>query len=177
MKRPFTVGRLLAAMRETLELELIGDDATLAREITSPEVSSPGLVLAGYVERFPSERLQVFGETEVAYLNSLAAAQRRHVLEQFFSFPVPAVCVTKALELPEEMAQIASATGVPILRSALKTNEFYARIKPVLTDEFAPSTNIHGSLADVYGVGLLFIGQSGIGKSECVLDLVERGHR
>ncbi|MDQ6828932.1 MAG: HPr(Ser) kinase/phosphatase [Gemmatimonadota bacterium] len=177
MKASYTVGRLLESMRETLVLELIGDDAGLSREITSPEVSSPGLALAGYVERFPSERLQVLGETEVTYLNSLSAANRRSVLEQFFSFALPAVFVTKALDLPEGMEQIASRSGIPILKTSLKTNEFYARIKPAMAEEFAPTTTLHGSLADVYGVGLLFVGQSGIGKSECVLDLVERGHR
>lgn len=177
MKKSFTVGRLFELMRDTLHLELIGDDSSLSREITSSEASSPGLVLAGYVERFPAERLQVFGETEITFLASLPPEQRCHVLEQFFSFPVPCVCVTKKQELPPEMVEIAERAGVPILRSALKTNEFYARIKPALADEFAPTTSLHGSLADIYGVGVLFIGQSGIGKSECVLDLVERGHR
>ncbi len=85
--------------------------------------------------------------------------------------------VTKGQELPHEMVEIAGRRGIPLLRSALKTTEFYRRVKPALDEEFAPSTTLHGSLADVYGVGLLFVGRSGIGKSECVLDLVERGHR
>jgi HPr kinase/phosphorylase len=85
--------------------------------------------------------------------------------------------VTKGLELPEGMEAIAKQHGVTILRSRLKTQEFYKRITPFLEDAFAPTTSLHGSLADVYGVGLLFTGASGIGKSECVLDLVERGHR
>jgi HPr kinase/phosphorylase len=177
VRKSFTVARLLELMRATLQLELIGDDVGLAREITSSEVSSPGLVLAGYVERFPASRIQVFGETEITYLNSLSAEQRRHVLELFFSFDVPCAVVTKGQEIPAEMLEIASLRGVPILRSALKTAEFYRRMKPALAEEFAPTANLHGSLADVYGVGLLFTGQSGIGKSECVLDLVERGHR
>jgi HPr kinase/phosphorylase len=177
MKRPFTVARLLELLHDTLQLELIGDEAGLQREITSNEVSSPGLVLAGYVDRFPANRLQVFGETEITYLASRPAEQRRHVLELFFSFDVPCVVVTKGLEIPDEMVEIASRHGVPLLRSALKTTEFYRRVKPALDEEFAPTTTLHGSLADVYGVGLLFVGRSGIGKSECVLDLVERGHR
>jgi HPr kinase/phosphorylase len=177
VRKSFTVARLLELLRATLQLELIGDDVGLAREITSSEVSSPGLVLAGYVERFPASRIQVFGETEITYLHSLSAGQRRHVLELFFSFDVPCAVVTKGQEIPAEMLEIASRRGVPILRSALKTAEFYRRIKPALAEEFAPSATLHGSLADVYGVGLLFTGQSGIGKSECVLDLVERGHR
>jgi len=87
------------------------------------------------------------------------------------------VLVTKGQALPDELRDAAVAARVPILRSPLKTAEFYRRIKPVLEDEFASSATLHGSLADVFGVGLLFVGQSGIGKSECVLDLVERGHR
>ncbi|HJR63563.1 MAG TPA: HPr(Ser) kinase/phosphatase [Gemmatimonadaceae bacterium] len=178
MKRQaFTVQRLLELMRDPLQLELVGDTAGLSREITSSEVSSPGLVLAGYVERFPVRRIQVFGETEIAYLNSLGPERRRELLEVFFSFAVPCVVITKAQKLPRELTEIAGRAQVPVLRTALKTAEFYRRIKPALADEFAPSATLHGSLADVYGVGLLFVGQSGIGKSECVLDLVERGHR
>jgi HPr kinase/phosphorylase len=176
-RQAFTVQRLLELMRDPLQLELVGDSAGLSREITSSEVSSPGLVLAGYVERFPARRIQVFGETEIAYLNSLDPERRRELLEVFFSFAVPCVIITKAQKLPRELTEIASRAQVPVLRTALKTAEFYRRIKPALADEFAPSATLHGSLADVYGVGLLFVGQSGIGKSECVLDLVERGHR
>lgn len=177
MKKAFTVARMLELLRDTLQLDLIGDDAGLRREITSSEVSSPGLVLAGFVDRFPASRMQVFGETEITYLASLPAEQRRHVLELFFSFDVPCVVVTKGQDVPAEMKEIAGRVGVPILRSSLKTTEFYRRVKPALDEEFAPTTTLHGSLADVYGVGLLFVGRSGIGKSECVLDLVERGHR
>jgi len=175
--KSLTVGRLLEQMGESLQLELIGDESMLSREITSSEVSSPGLALAGFVERFPASRMQVFGETEITYLNSLPADQRRHVIELFFSFPIPCAVVTKAQELPVEMVEIAGGAGVPILRTSLKTAEFYRRVKPAIAEEFAPTTTLHGTLADVYGVGLLFTGKSGIGKSECVLDLVERGHR
>ena len=177
MKKPFSVGRLLELLRETLQLEVIGGEAGLGREISSGEVSSPGLVLAGYTERFPAHRVQVFGETEITYLASLDPEKRSEVLELFFSFPVPCVFVTKAQDLPAELTEIADRRGVPVLRSPLKTAEFYRLVKPVITEEFAPTATLHGSLADVYGVGLLFTGQSGIGKSECVLDLVERGHR
>ncbi len=183
--RTVTVAALVDLLRDTLSLEYVrppagGEaqaDAALEREVTSPEISSPGLVLAGYVDRFVGHRLQVLGETEVTYLVSLPTAERERVLRQFFSFDIPALFITKGQEAPPGLAAAAAAAGVPILRSPLKTNEFYRRIKPVLEDQFAPSTTLHGSLADVFGVGLLFTGKSGIGKSECVLDLVERGHR
>jgi HPr kinase/phosphorylase len=171
------VGALLEQLGTLLELERVRGTGGLDRTISGADVSSPGLALAGFVARFASERLQVFGETEVTYLHSLDAETRRDHLAQFFSFPIPCVFVTKGLALPPEVAEEAMSAGVAVLRSSLKTNEFYNRIKPWLEDYFAPQTTLHGSLADVYGVGLLFIGQSGIGKSECVLDLVERGHR
>jgi HPr kinase/phosphorylase len=174
---PVTVGRLNTLLREELELELVGAETGFDRPVTSPEISSPGLALAGYVKRFPANRLQVFGETEISYLASLDEAERQRVLQLFFGFPIPCAFVTKAQQLPTGLADCAAATGVPLFRSALKTAEFYRRIKPILEVEFAASTTLHGSLADVFGVGLLFVGQSGIGKSECVLDLVERGHR
>jgi HPr kinase/phosphorylase len=119
----------------------------------------------------------VLGETEITYLQSLTPAARKEILELFFSFPIPAVFVTKGQRFPAGLKEIAAAAGVPLIRTQLKTAEFYRRIKPVLEMEFAPTVSLHGSLTDVFGVGLFFTGKSGIGKSECVLDLVERGHR
>ncbi len=177
MNRRLTVGTLFERMKDTLELELLGPSTGLDREITSPEASSPGLVLSGYINRFPYQRIQVLGETEITYLHSLSEAQRTANLEQFFGFPLPCAFITKGLEPPTPLMRLAEEAGVTVLRSQLKTAEFYRLIKPFLSDQFAPTTTLHGSLADVYGVGLFFTGKSGIGKSECVLDLVERGHR
>ena len=171
------VAQLYENMKDTLKLELLGNPGGLEREITSVDASGPGLVLAGYVGRFVAERIQVLGETEISYLNSLDADTRRERLDVFLSFPFPCVMVTKGQELPTGMDQRAKEAGVAILRSKLKTQDFYRHIIPFLEARFAPATTLHGSLADVFGVGLLFTGDSGIGKSECVLDLVERGHR
>ena len=177
MNSRLTVGRLLERMHDALQLEHIESTDGLDRPIENPNPSSPGLVLAGYVERFPAKRLQVLGETEITYLKSLDPEYRRRILTQFFSFAIPCVFITKGLEPGPDLRELAAAARVPLIRSHLKTNEFYTRLKPWLEEEFAPTTNLHGSLADVFGVGLLFMGRSGIGKSECVLDLVERGHR
>jgi HPr kinase/phosphorylase len=171
------VADLFEQRQKSLDLTLAAGQAGLTREITSADISSPGLVLAGFTDRFPSGRMQVLGETEVMYLRSMDADRRRGVLGEFLGSEVPVVFVTKGLEPPPELLDLAEERSIPVVRSKLKTGEFYRRIKPFLEEEFAPSTAIHGSLADVYGVGLLFIGASGIGKSECVLDLVERGHR
>lgn len=172
-----SVDELLRTKRQTLALELLTDERGLDRLIPGPEISSPGLVLTGYTERFPADRIQVLGETEISFLNSLDVARRQQALELFFSFNIPLVFITKGQDPPRELLEIAGLKGTPVMRTALKTAEFYTRIKPFLEEQFAPSTTMHGSLADVFGVGLLFIGSSGIGKSEAVLDLIERGHR
>jgi HPr kinase/phosphorylase len=172
-----TVGRLLERMAKPLQLDLVAGEPGLAKVIENPDVSSPGLALAGYVQRFPSERLQVLGETEITYLKQLDPETRREHLATFFSFPMPCLFITKGQEPGADLVAFAVNAGISVIRTKLKTNEFYTRIKPWLEEEFAPTTNLHGSLADVFGVGLLFVGKSGIGKSECVLDLVERGHR
>ena len=168
---------LLGRRGDPLQLEVLTGEVGLDRPIPDTEVASPGLMLAGYTGRFLPRRLHVLGETEITYLGSLDAEERRQRLEKFFSYELPCVFVTKGQALPEEMVDLARVKGVPLLRTRLKTAEFYRRIKPILEEAFAPRTTMHASLADVYGVGLLFIGKSGIGKSECVLDLVERGHR
>jgi HPr kinase/phosphorylase len=172
-----TVGQLIERMSGPLQLEHVVRTNGLDRVIENPNVSSPGLVLAGYVGRFPARRLQVLGETEVTYLKSIDPEVRRKHLATFFSYPVPCVFITKGQRPGEDLVDLATAAGVAVITTRLKTNDFYTRIKPWLEDEFAPTTNLHASLADVFGVGLLFVGKSGIGKSECVLDLVERGHR
>jgi HPr kinase/phosphorylase len=168
---------LLAQRGQSLQLEVLTGETGLDRILTVPEASSPGLVLAGFTRRFMAKRVHVLGETEVAYLKALPPAQRRATLERFFQYDLPCVFITKGQVPPRELPALARRRGIPVLRSALKTAEFYRRLTPYLMEVFAPSTTTHGSLADVYGVGLLFIGRSGIGKSECVLDLVERGHR
>jgi HPr kinase/phosphorylase len=167
----------LERLRDALQLSQVENTRGLDRPVRSPNISSPGLVLAGYTERFPANRIQVLGETEMTYLASLSAQERRNILKIFFGFPIPGAIITKGQKPTAEMVEEAQAAGIPLLVTTLKTNDFYTKCKPWLEEEFAPTTNLHGSLADVFGVGLLFVGRSGIGKSECVLDLVERGHR
>ena len=132
---------------------------------------------AGFTVRFADGRMQVFGETEVTYLNSLEDAEARSRLETLFRFAIPAIFVTKGLRVPPSLVELAARADIPVLRSTCSTRDFYRLLKPYLDAMLAPQTTLHGTLADVFGVGLLFVGRSGIGKSECVLDLVERGHR
>jgi HPr kinase/phosphorylase len=171
------LGDFVTRRGDPLQLEALTGEIGLDRQISEAEVARPGLALAGYIGRFAANRLHVLGETEITYLNALPPDQRHQSLATFFSFDLPCIFVTKGQEVPGELLEFARGRGVPVLRSRLKTAEFYRRIKPIVEEAFAPRTTLHGSLADVYGVGLLFVGRSGIGKSECVLDLVERGHR
>lgn len=172
------VRELLAQKGDPLQLELLTGEVGLDREIHSPEASSPGLVLAGYTARFVgTDRIHILGETEITYLASLDAEARRRAIETLLSYALPCIVITKGQQAPDELVTLAREKGIAVIRTRLKTAEFYRRLKPYLDDAFAPRTTVHGSLADVFGVGLLFRGRSGIGKSECVLDLVERGHR
>jgi len=168
---------LLERRGDLLQLETLTGEVGLDNAIPTPEASSPGLALAGYTKRFAAHRLHILGETEITYLGSLDPAARRRALETLFQFKLPGIVIAKGQTPPAELLELALAKGVAVIRTKLKTAEFYRRVKPFLDDAFAPTTTVHGSLADVFGVGLLFLGRSGIGKSECVLDLVERGHR
>lgn len=168
---------LLDRWQDVLQLEALTGDLGLDRSLPSPEAASPGLVLAGYTGRFAPDRIHVLGETEVTYLASLSPDACRHALTSFLSHDLPLVVVTKGQDPPPLLLDLAREQDVPVLRTRLKTAEFYRRVKPIVEEAFSPRTTLHGSMADVYGVGLLFTGRSGIGKSECVLDLIERGHR
>ncbi|MFP4622756.1 MAG: HPr(Ser) kinase/phosphatase [Gemmatimonadota bacterium] len=172
-----TVETLYADKRTPLDMELLTPEIPLGRAIEDPSVSSPGLLLTGFDERLPRGRLQVLGETEVAYIRSLSDGDMDTVLDRLFQLEMPALVVTKRLDVPRSLLDAAADHQIPVLRTSLKTGDFYRRLQPYLEGMFSPTTTMHGSLADVYGVGLLFVGRSGIGKSECVLDLVERGHR
>lgn len=172
-----TIDTLYADKRESLELEILTPNVPLSRVLEGPSLSSPGLILTGFDERMPSGRLQVLGETELSYLRSRSPEELEQVLDRLFEIPMPGVVVTKGMNVPNRLVERAVAEQIPVIRTTLKTGDFYRRLQPYLEGRFAPTTTMHGSMADVYGVGLLIMGRSGIGKSECVLDLVERGHR
>ncbi|GMV07213.1 MAG: HPr kinase/phosphorylase [Gemmatimonadota bacterium] len=175
--KSISVQEILDVKRDTLALELLTPGVPLDRRAADPDISSPGLALAGFTARIAEGRMWVFGETEMTYLSSLSPEQARENLVRLCSFDVPAIFVSKGQAVPEYFLEAAREKGVPVILSRRSTKDVYQRLKPFLEAALAPSTNLHGSLADVYGVGLLFVGESGVGKSECVLDLVERGHR
>ena len=172
-----TVDTLYADKREPLGLELLTPSVPMNRVVEGPSLSSPGLILTGFDQRMPKGRLQVLGETELSFIESLDSEELDAVMDRLFGIPMPALVVTKGMEVSTRLLDAAIEHDVPVIRTTLKTGDFYRRVQPYLEGRFAPTTTMHGSMADVYGVGLLFVGRSGIGKSECVLDLVERGHR
>jgi HPr kinase/phosphorylase len=135
------------------------------------------MALMGYPENFLFERLQILGRTEIAYLGTLTPKGRAEALDRLFQFAMPGIIVTKGLQLPEGLLERANKNEVPLLRTPKDTTPFIHQLTGYLDWVFAPSVTVHASLVDVYGVGLLFTGRSGIGKSETALDLVERGHR
>lgn len=146
-------------------------------KVTVPDLHRPGLAFAGYVEKFSNERIQIIGEIEWWYLNSLTPSQRKKAVDLFFSFPLPAVFLSKSLKPHSELLSGARKAKVPILGTSLATMELMNVLHLYLRSHFSLRTSLHASLVDVYGVGMLYTGRPGIGKSECCLDLVERGHQ
>lgn len=173
-----TVEKLFQARKRDLELTLIsGNEQCLHRIIRSPEIHRPGLALAGFFDRFPAERIQILGATEMAFITTLSPEHLAAAADRILSAGVPAVFVSKGITPPEDFCAVAASNNVAVFSSRLTTSDLVARLSAFLDHTFAPSTNLHGTLVDVYGVGLLYTGKSGIGKSEVALDLVERGHR
>lgn len=172
-----TVEQLYEQQKESLSLELLSTSTDSLVPITVSDIHRPGMALMGYPENFLFERIQILGRTEIAYLGTLTPQARAEALDRLFQFAVPCIIVTKGLDLPEGLLDRANRQGVPVLHTPQDTTPFIHQLTGYLDWVFAPSVTVHASLVDVYGVGLLFTGRSGIGKSETALDLVERGHR
>jgi HPr kinase/phosphorylase len=160
-----------------LAIELLAGETGSGRVIASPHIQKTGLALAGFHEYLQPARMLVFGESEVRYLESLDHGHRLRVIDAVFSHDIPCVMITGGWEPAPELRAAASTYGVPLLRTATATPVAIARIGAVLDDALAVRKVIHGVLVDILGLGVLITGESGMGKSECALDLVVRGHR
>jgi HPr kinase/phosphorylase len=147
------------------------------RFITQPNLHRPGLALAGFVKLFSYDRIQIFGNTEISYLNSLSLEKRIKIFEKIFEFEIPCIVLTNGVEPYPELLELAISKNIPLFGSELQTTKNSYLIVDFLDDIFAYKLTAHASFVDVYGVGMMFVGKSGIGKSEVALDLVERGHR
>lgn len=172
-----TVKKFHEDQKSDLRLRLTGSQAWLARKIKVPEVNRPGLALKGYFKYFADKRIQVFGKAELAYLTELKKEQRRRTLKKFYDFNFPCIVVSRRLPIPKDLKEEAAKKEVPIFQSSLSTSRVSASITFYLEEEFSPSMTVSGTLLDVYGIGVLILGKSGIGKSECALELIKRGHR
>lgn len=172
-----TVKDLLEDREHNLQLELLSGKAGLNRVIAVPYVQKPALALAGYTKFLVKDRIQVFGKTEMQYLTSLPAQKQEKVMRDIFKKEVACCVVTRGQKVPRAMIKESEVAKIPVLRTPLLTPHFIQNITRLLETKFAQRTLIHGVLMDVFGVGILFLGRAGIGKSECALDLILRGHR
>lgn len=172
-----TVARLLAEAGAELRLELLAGKAGLQRKIRHNRVQKHGLALAGFYRHLEGERVQVFGNTELDYFAQLSPERQAEVAEGFFSQRLACVVCTKGLPVPQPIRDAAERHGCPLFTTPLQSSTFIIQVQDFLADWLTARTQVHGVLLDVLGVGILLIGKSGIGKSECALDLVTRGHR
>jgi HPr kinase/phosphorylase len=173
---PVSVGDFHRNHAETLGLELLAGESGLDRLIREPTVNRPGLALSGFFNYFAPKRVQVFGAAELSYLQSLPATERRDRLRRFFGCSIPCVVVARNAKVPAPVLKFANEAGVPVFRTPMITMKFINAATIALEFEFAPRRSEHGSMVDILGVGTLIRGASGIGKSECVLSLLERGY-
>ena len=173
------VETLLRDLAETrgVALELVAGGAGAGRRITNPHPQKTGLALAGFDQYLREGRVLVLGESEIRFLESLSAERRSEVVRRVFSHDIPCLVVTAGLEPPQALAEEADRVGLPLLRSRGATPVVMARLSAALDVYLAAHCVVHGVLMDILGLGVLIVGESGIGKSECALDLVVRGHR
>ncbi|MDR1106919.1 MAG: HPr(Ser) kinase/phosphatase [Treponema sp.] len=161
----------------SLNLHCIGGRKGLTREINSPEVNRPGLALSGFYDSFANQRIQLFGRGEAAYLQKILTEGTTGPIEKMFTYIIPCCIFTHNLSPGEVFFEIAESAQCPTLQTDLSTSEFSARLMRVLSEIFSPRQSIHGVLVEVSGIGILLLGDSGVGKSETALELIERGHR
>ncbi|CAM4314302.1 HPr kinase/phosphorylase [Corallococcus sp. ZKHCc1 1396] len=172
------ISQLLEDEGHDLRLTLMAGAQGLKRTVDSSRIQKPGLALAGFTEHLHPHRVQVFGNTEISYLATLPEeGQRASLAKLFGEEDLACVVVTKALDAPKALVDACEATGLALMKTPLLSSEFIQRVQLFLEDALTESSSLHGVLMDVFGVGILLLGKSGIGKSEIALDLVMRGHR
>jgi HPr kinase/phosphorylase len=175
--RSISVRELLDDPHLGLNVRLAAGAAGLGREIGHPRIQKSGLALVGHLHGVVPTRIQVLGETELSYADKLTPAEQESAAEAFFSIPVACVMVTRGVDPPPAFCRQAERTGTPLVVCTERSSTVIASLHTLLDERLAPRTRIHGVLVDVFEVGVLLLGKSGIGKSECALELVMRGHR
>jgi HPr kinase/phosphorylase len=160
-----------------LELTLMAGRKGLKKKVTHSQVQKMGLALTGFIQFINPERLQVIGNTEMAYFKTLPPETQGKVIHEICSLPLSCLVITRGLEIPELLLREGDEKGIPVFRTNLRSFDFIERATKFLEEKLASTSSLHGVLMDIYGVGVLILGKSGIGKSECALDLILRGHR
>ena len=173
-KSNITVARLMDHFADFLSC--VGGYQGAGRKVYISDVNRPGLALSGYLDYFASDRVQILGNTEIHYMERLTSSELEFRLENMFSFEIPAFLLSRDLRPAPLFLDMCNRRGIPVLSSALSTDELISRIIVFLAEEFAPATEAHGTAVDCYGVGMLIVGKPGVGKSEVALELIERGH-
>lgn len=180
MVKGLTVSRLIGLCNDPaveIPLELVAGGHGLDKIIEGPEVNRPGLGLTGFFECFAWSRIQIFGKGEVAYVNTMLEQGHEENFRKFFEYDIACCVYTHGVSVPPRLRELAETNRVAILSTPLDSADFIRKIHPLLDEWFAPSQSLHGVLMEVFGVGALIIGKTSIGKSECALELIERGHR
>ena len=172
-----TVDDLYRTNQPRLQLELLAGKAGLHHVLQKPRIQKSGLALAGFTSHIDPSKIQILGETEINYLETLTPQEREDRLHGFCASQVPCFVVTKGLDVPRELIEISRLHQIPLLRSPQFSSRCIKTITSYLEEVLARRITRSGVLVDVYGVGVLILGKSGIGKSECALDLIDRGHR
>ena len=163
---------------EKMDLKNLTPDVGLAdKYVEVPDINRPALQLTGFFDHFDAERVQIIGYVEYTFLEQMDAATKSHVYETLLAYKIPCIIFCRALRPDQELLEKAKELDVPIFSTEMKTSAFTAELIRWLNVQLAPCISIHGVLVDVYGVGVLIMGESGIGKSEAALELVKRGHR
>jgi len=176
-KEYITVDYLVKYSRDLFKLKLLSDNLGFDRKIIDQNLHRPGLALAGFVDLFSYSRVQIFGNTEMRYLSQLNDEKKEAAIERIFKFNIPCIILTDGNEPFPKLIELANKYHIPVFGTPFSTTKLVYLVGDFLDDQFAERISLHGSFVDVYGVGILFIGKSGIGKSEVALDLIERGHR
>jgi HPr kinase/phosphorylase len=173
-KSSMAVVRLLDHFGDALNV--VAGHQGIGRQVYNSDLNRPGLALSGYLDYFASDRVQILGNTEIHYMERLPTSALQYRLENMFSFEIPGFLLSRNLRPVNLFMDMCNERGIPVISSPMSTDELISRVIVYLADEFAPETEIHGTAVDCYGVGVLIVGQPGIGKSEVALELVERGH-
>ncbi|HXN41547.1 MAG TPA: HPr(Ser) kinase/phosphatase [Myxococcaceae bacterium] len=171
------ISRLLEDSDYDLRLQLVVGEKGLDKRISSSRIQKPGLALTGFTEHLHPERVQVFGNTEISYLETLPEARQQEVLATLLRSELACIVVTKNLEIPQTLIDACERADVTLMKTTLLSSTFIQQVQSFLDEALTASASLHGVLMDVFGVGILLLGKSGIGKSEIALDLVMRGHR